>query len=464
MSSKNAPQVDAAARGGAFGAALRAVRGALAFAGGAASSVHAGLRCASLGRCGNAFGDDAGAEDVSSDRIASVRVRPVAIANALARAVAPCGITRRAFCLGSFLLAFFCLASVIAHGGDLYILTKTELHSANYLWSEEREENSYDEFSDDFYYEKGNFPQDLYRKNIGVGELINLKVKGPSELIGDVNLATWEIVLGSEWAELTVFNGEVAVLGAKPINGPSSRTVEVQVTTRPPGMAPKTARVTITILKPNGVLCSRHAAPSPSDVDIPSTKQFLDLYTPGSQEPGKTLVLAFGVGAWTKLVVIPMPSNVNFGGSYGGGVSLLEKDLLSPPSPGTYTPDIPFPWLPPPPYSGTPEERSIFEYFTHKPNRDPAKIDKDIAGVIDVISFYADQVVFLRSEHTCNWTCGIEWNGIPLAQVVQNFRVWNDPAFIIDALMGKVSKFNSSVVRNTYSRVQTRDTENDWKP
>jgi hypothetical protein len=388
-----------------------------------------------------------GAEDVSSDRIVSVRVRPVAIANALARAVAPGGIIRRAFCLGSFLLAFFCLASVIAHGKGVHIVTKTDLHSANYIWSPGEENTSeYDEFDDVIVQVKGCFPQDRARTSIGVGELINLRVKGDPVDLGDTEWAEWVIISGSEWAEFTHGLGEVVALGAKPIDGPLSRTVEIEVTTT----TLKSARVTITIFKPTGVLKSRHVGTATENPVGANTSQYSDMFTPASQEPEKVPVPATGIGAWTRIFVIPMPSTVNFGGDYEDGVFLKEKDVGSPPTIGTYTPS----------------EESIFSQAKHEPNANPAKINSN-SSVVDRIWFYSNSLPLFSTKHTCTWTCGFSWNGIEMPPVLQTFEISTETNPMLGDY-GLVKKFNSSVIRGvgfggTWA-FQYRDKENDWKP
>jgi hypothetical protein len=484
MPSKNAPQVDAAARGSAFGAALRAVRGALAFVGGAASSVHARLRCVSLGRLGNAVRDGVGTEDVSTDRIASVRVRPVAIANALARAVALGGITRRAFSFLAILIFGFVMPAAQADidedppSGDdvqtlastgtsdppgLIIVSQTKLHSADYIWSETNKKvTELDQFLGQKVQVKAGFPNDLARTRIGIGEFIYLKLKGKPAALGDIKKAEWRILEGSSWVDIVgAKKGEVITLGAKVLDGPLSRTVKVRVMTT----VRKTATFEFKVLKPNGEIKSRHAGKPPANTEIPGVKedQYDDIHTPKSQEPGKVRVPATGIGAWTVLVMIPMPSSVNFGGKYQDGLWRKERDISSPPKSGTYKPEKD---------PREPKKLSLFSEFHHTPNPEETRIWESSAS-LDRIWYYNEGNSKLSGTHTCDWTCEWSWRGkkmnsrVPFRRVVQKFKASSTGVGAAWVTTVTVSKFNNSVTRSQSGltgATQTRDVENNWKP
>ena len=242
---------------------------------------------------------------------------------------------RRRLLASLLLLALFPLG--LSAQDAIRIVTKTELHSANWLWSEERkidEYSEYDEFTllDDG---KAGFPRDYERKTIGIGEKIKLKVKEKpgSNVAGDKSKASWAIIEGGGWADFegpTI--GESVIVGAEVLDGPASRTIKVRVTTdTTPAL---TADVAFTVVKPSGGFKSRHAGPPPPNADVPSTAQSSPPNTvdvpvsntnPAPNPPPPTISVDFTpmIGAMSKLVVIPEPTSVNFGGDFKGGVYFI---------------------------------------------------------------------------------------------------------------------------------------------
>jgi hypothetical protein len=359
------------------------------------------------------------------------------------------------------------------------IITKTELHSANWIWSEEPKIPEYPEFDDAPILGKARFPRDLERKKIGIGEIINLKLKEKpgSNAAGDKSKATWTIIEGGQWAGFSTKNGasgssigEAIMIGARVENGPSPRTMKVRVTTdTTPAL---TAEVTITIVNPAtsvvGALKSRHAGPPPLGADVPPTDQFAPNTMPAA--PPATGDISFSpnkISAVSRLILIPEPTDVSFGGPFNGGVHIIEKDLKSPPKPGTFTPPT----------------DSLYATSTHSPTNIYVKMDETTAGFEDVIgSSDPKPPEGLSQEHTCIWTCEWRWSdkdnadkynkretlemgGIAFEQILQKFKaksVTGTGATQVQNLT--ISKFNSSVTRNTGAADSTRDIDKNGKP
>jgi hypothetical protein len=362
------------------------------------------------------------------------------------------------------------------------IITKTELNSANWIWSEEPKIPEYSEFDDQTIPNggKARFPLDRERKTIGIGEIINLKLKEKpgSNVAGDKSKATWTILEGGDWAGFSTKNGEpgpsvgeVVMIGARVVAPKvpadlAPRTVKVRVTTdTTPAL---TADVVITVVVPSGGLKSRHGGPPPPNADVPSTKQFPPNTKP---KPGKPPGSAFvdihpdDIAAMSFVDVIFEPTNVNFGGSFEGGVYSIEENIASPPLAGTYTPLV----------------GSLFANSTHRTGLNYFKIKAAEAGFDDMLGTYRSARI-LTAEHTCVWTCGWRWRdkegaleynadkatgigGVSLPDVKQRFwitfRTGEDGYQVQNA---KISKFNSSVTRDSGADDYTRDTQNNWKP
>ena len=186
--------------------------------------------------------------------------------------------------------------------------------------------------------------------------------------------------------------GEIVNLGAKVKDGIASRTVKVKVTTVAPPTQPSsvpyvplTDMYTITIVKPTGELKSRHAGLSPTGVNVPNVPL-----------PPPPTPLAGCIGAWTVLVVIPMPSSVNFGGKFEEGAYTTEWDVKSPPVAGTFTPAT----------------GSLLEDATHMPMDVYVKIDEGIAGIKDYVGNRQSSQI-ITQYHSCQWECEFRWRDGP---------------------------------------------------
>jgi hypothetical protein len=382
--------------------------------------------------------------------------------------------SRRRFIACLLLLALFPLGLFAQE--KIKIVTKTELHSANWIWNEAPRIMEYSEYDDKKILEgKTAYPDDLGRKTIGIGELINLKlVELTKDAAGDKTKAKWKIVDGAGWAG---FSGEaeggVVTVGATVLDGPSPRTVKVRVTT---DTTPKlTAEVMITIVKPGGSFSSRHCGPVPGDVFVPQTSNL-----PPNHRVSDGTIIPFSpdaIATATRLIVVPSPTDVNFGGPFSGGVHIIEKDIASPPVPKTFTPS----------------QDSLFARGEHFPNPSYVALNGSIAGFFDQISIVGSKPQeTLLMQHTCVWTCEWRWNdaekarkhnervgerqgkkakkqinpgGIPTPHIEQEFWITHKSgAGAAQVINAKISKFNSSVTRDTGAADSTRDIENNWKP
>ena len=79
----------------------------------------------------------------------------------------------------------------------IWIESKTALHSANWIWKEEAFVKIIDEDGNEVD-DKPSVPNDLKRTTIGIGELVELKLKekAGSNFGGDKSQAHWEIIEG----------------------------------------------------------------------------------------------------------------------------------------------------------------------------------------------------------------------------------------------------------------------------
>jgi hypothetical protein len=178
------------------------------------------------------------------------------------------------------------------------------------------------------------------------------------------------------------------------------------------------------------------------------------------------------MGASTKLVVIPTPTDVNFGGKFEAGLGVIERDISSPPVTGTFKP----------------ETGSLYANATHTPTKEYVPVDYKIAGFYDTVGEGEKDRQEISEEHKYIWTCEWRWldaagavayndsdktgdpGGVALMPRVKQIFSLN-PKIIprpgkeqIETQTATVSKYNSSATRDTGVLHSIRDISNNWKP
>jgi hypothetical protein len=216
--------------------------------------------------------------------------------------------------------------------GGLEILHMTRLNSAEWIYGKRGEMFGKPTRNDKT--EEG----DKQRRKVGIGECIDLLVvELKPEYRGIEDDVVWQVIEGDAYfggkhtadkMNNTYVEGRYGVqLNIRITGNPAlTQTVKVKVRTEPtvPGSNPVEKRgfyaytiLEFTRVRPNGSVKSFHWK-----------EQHAEGYMPGGEARATPKQISDGVvlGAWSLLLLLPEPTDVNFGGDAEGKVHVLEVD------------------------------------------------------------------------------------------------------------------------------------------